>query len=665
MPQINILPKHLAELIAAGEVVERPASIVKEIMENAIDAGADKITLEIQRGGVTYIRITDNGCGIERSEVRKAFISHATSKIANENDLNSILTLGFRGEALASIAAVSRVEMMTRAKGEVMGTRYCIEGGEEILLDDAGCPEGTTLIVRDIFYNTPARMKFLKKDVTEANAVAGVVDRIALSHPEVSIRFIRDGKDALFTTGDGKLESAIYNVLGKEFASTLIPAEYELEGIKVSGFISKPFNARPNRTMQFFFLNSRFIKTRTGLVALEEAYKNQIMAGKFPACVLNIQANAQSVDVNVHPAKTEVRFANEKLIFNAVYYCAKSALTEGDSRVQANIQQKQKQFVQKQYMPQPVSGQQIKIYEQQLEKVSKDDFWQKTTADEFKASVPEKKKVNPVSTKHVLHDDSVFKVEKDEVDLIMKAPVVKPEPLVEIREEIVNVPSVIEETKVEIQLPEPNVVEETEVVRFEVVEEKEISEAEPYKVIGEAFKTYILVEQGEKLLLIDKHAAHERMLFEKYRASQDAIETQMLLVPVTVTLSKEEYSAVLDNLDVLSKTGYGIEDFGNGMVILNECPTAVADADLAGIVMELAGYLADNRKEIIPEKLDWIYHSTACRAAIKAGDKTSAFELNSFVEKLLNNPDIRYCPHGRPVLIELTKRDIEKNFGRI
>lgn len=665
MPQINILPKHLAELIAAGEVVERPASIVKEIMENAIDAGADKITLEIQRGGITYIRITDNGCGIERSEIRKAFVSHATSKIANENDLNSILTLGFRGEALASIAAVSRVEMMTRAKGEMIGTRYCIEGGEETLIDDAGCPEGTTLIVRDIFYNTPARMKFLKKDVTEANAVAGVVDRIALSHPEVSIRFIRDGKDALFTTGDGKLESAIYNVLGKEFASTLIPAEYELDGIKVSGFISKPFNARPNRTMQFFFLNSRFIKTRTGLVALEEAYKNQIMAGKFPACVLNIQANAQSVDVNVHPAKTEVRFANEKLIFNAVYYCAKSALTEGDSRVQANIQQKQKQFVQKQYMPQPVSGQQIKIYEQQLEKVSKDDFWQKTTADEFKASVPEKKPVNPVSTKHVLRDDSVFRVEKDEVDLIPKTTVIKPESTVAIKEETVEIPIVVEEVKAEIKLPEPTVVTESETVKLEVVEEKEIPEVEPYRVIGEAFKTYILVEQGEKLLLIDKHAAHERMLFEKYRASQDAIETQMLLVPVTVTLSKEEYSAVLDNLEVLSKAGYGIEDFGNGMVILNECPTAVADADLAGVVMELAGYLSDNRKEIIPEKLDWIYHSTACRAAIKAGDKTSAFELNSFVEKLLNNPDIRYCPHGRPVLIELTKRDIEKNFGRI
>lgn len=662
MPKINVLPKHIAELIAAGEVVERPASIVKEIMENAIDAGADKITLEIQRGGITYIRITDNGCGISREDVRKAFISHATSKIATEDDLNSILTLGFRGEALASIAAVSRVEMMTRATGDEMGTRYVIEGGEELLLDDAGCPEGTTLIVRDIFYNTPARMKFLKKDVTEANAVAGVVDRIALSHPEVSIRFIRDGKDALFTTGDGKLESAIHSVLGKDFARTLIPAEYELEGIRVSGFISRPFNARPNRSMQFFFLNNRFIKTRTGLVALEEAYKNQIMAGKFPACVLNIEANAQSVDVNVHPAKTEVRFANEKLIFNAVYYCAKSALDKGDSRVQANIQPKAQQFVQRQFMPQPVSGKQIKIYEQQLEKVSKDDFWQKTTADEYRQQPPKKE----APTQTVVRDESVFKVERDEPDLIPTQP--PKEVKVEIREEIINiVPEVkVEETKPEITLPEPNVVNDSQVVTFEITEEKEeIPEAEPYRVIGEAFKTYILVEQGQKLLLIDKHAAHERMLFEKFRAAQDSIETQMLLVPVTVTLSKEEYSAVLENLDLLAKAGYSIEDFGNGMVILNECPTAVADGDLSSVVMELAGYLADNRRELIPEKLDWIYHSTACRAAIKAGDKTSAYELNIFVEKLLNNPDIRYCPHGRPVLIELTKHDIEKNFGRI
>ncbi len=662
MPQINILPKHLAELIAAGEVVERPASIVKEIMENAIDAGADKITLEIQRGGITYIRITDNGCGIDRNNIRKAFISHATSKISTENDLNSILTLGFRGEALASIAAVARVEMMTRAVGEEIGTRYVIEGGEEVLIDDAGCPEGTTLIVRDIFYNTPARMKFLKKDVTEANAVAGVVDRIALSHPEVSIRFIRDGKDALFTTGDGKLESAVYNVLGKDFARTLIPANYELDGIKVSGFISKPFNSRPNRTMQFFFLNNRFIKTRTGLVALEEAYKNQIMAGKFPACVLNIEANAQSVDVNVHPAKTEVRFANEKLIFNAVYYCAKSALDEGDGRVQANISQKSQQFVQRQFMPQPVSGKQIKIYTEQLEMVSKDDFWQSAKAEELKPmSAVAESKVIP--TKHTLRDDSVFRVERDEVDLITQK--AQPKFKVEIIEEKIEVAqqseAAADDEKSENTALE-NLQAETETVPDE--NKEEIPEVEPYRVIGEAFKTYILVEQGEKLLLIDKHAAHERMLFEKFKAAQDGIETQMLLVPVTVTLSKEEYSAVLENLDLLSKAGYSVEDFGNGMVILNECPTAVAESDLQGVVMELAGYLSDNRKELVPEKMDWIYHSTACRAAIKAGDKTSAYELNIFVEKLLNNPDIRYCPHGRPVLIELTKYEIEKNFGR-
>ncbi|MBQ5591495.1 MAG: DNA mismatch repair endonuclease MutL [Clostridia bacterium] len=662
MPEINILPKHLAELIAAGEVVERPASIVKEIMENAIDAGADKITLEIQRGGITYIRITDNGCGISCQDVRKAFVSHATSKIATEDDLNSILTLGFRGEALASIAAVARVEMMTRAEGDDIGTRYVIEGGEELLIDDAGCPQGTTLIVRDIFYNTPARMKFLKKDVTEANAIAGIVDRIALSHPEVSIRFIRDGKDALFTTGDGKLESAIHSVLGKDFARTLIPADYELNGIRVSGFISKPFNARPNRSMQFFFLNSRFIKTRTGLVALEEAYKNQIMAGKFPACVLNIEANAQSVDVNVHPAKTEVRFADEKLVFNAVYYCAKSALEKGDSRVQANIQPKTQQFVQRQFMPQPVSGQQIKIYEQQLEKVSKDDFWQKTTADEYRQPPKQETLRKEIPQQMLVRDDSVFKVERDEPDLIPEQP--KPQITVEVREEVLTV--IPEEPKPEPTLPEPNVVPQEQVVTFAAVEEKEeIPEAEPYRVIGEAFKTYILVEQGQKLLLIDKHAAHERMLFEKFRAAQDSIETQMLLVPVTVTLSKDEYSAVLENVDLLAKAGYRIEDFGNGMVILNECPTAVAQGDLASVVMELAGYLADNRRELIPEKLDWIYHSTACRAAIKAGDKTSDYELNIFVERLLNNPDIRYCPHGRPVLIELTKHDIEKNFGRI
>lgn len=637
MPQINILPKHIAELIAAGEVVERPASIVKEIMENAIDAGADKITLEIKRGGITYIRITDNGCGIDRENIRKAFISHATSKISTADDLNAICTLGFRGEALASIAAVSRVEVMTRTEQESVGTRYCIEGGEETVIDDAGCPKGTTLVVRDLFYNTPARMKFLKKDVSEGNAVASVVDRIALSHPEVSVRFIRDSKDVLFTSGDGKLDSAIYKVLGRDFASTLIPCDYELEGVRVSGYISKPFNARPNRMMQYFFLNDRFIKTRTGMVALEEAYKNSVMVGKFPACVLKIQIAPGAVDVNVHPAKTEVRFANEKMIFNAVYYCAKSALQQGDTRVQASFSRK----VARQFMPPPTEGKQIKIYEQQLEQIKKEaqpnqDFWTNTTSAEFKK---EAEKPKPI----VFNDNSKFEIEKnDEPDLI---PCFKP---------TVQEPVPSSETKTEPVVTAPIV--EPEPVRPEV---------EPYRVIGEAFRTYILVEQGKKLLIIDKHAAHERMLFEKFKANRDGIETQMLLSPVTVTLSKEEYSAVLDNLDLLEKAGYYVEDFGGGMVIVNECPTAVADADIAEVIMELAGYLVTSQKELIPEKLDWIYHSTACRAAIKAGDRTSDYELDKFVEKLLNNPDIRYCPHGRPVLIEMSRYEIEKNFGRV
>ena len=644
MPQINILPKHIAELIAAGEVVERPASIVKEIMENAIDAGADKITLEIKRGGITYIRITDNGCGIDRENIRKAFISHATSKISTADDLNAICTLGFRGEALASIAAVSRVEVMTRTEQESVGTRYCIEGGEETVIDDAGCPKGTTLVVRDLFYNTPARMKFLKKDVSEGNAVASVVDRIALSHPEVSVRFIRDSKDVLFTSGDGKLDSAIYKVLGRDFASTLIPCDYELEGVRVSGYISKPFNARPNRMMQYFFLNDRFIKTRTGMVALEEAYKNSIMVGKFPACVLKIQIAPGAVDVNVHPAKTEVRFANEKMIFNAVYYCAKSALQQGDTRVQASFSQK----VARQFMPPPTEGKQIRIYEQQLEKIKeetkpKQDFWTNTTSAEFKKEVEKPKPI-------VFNDNSKFEIEKnDEPNLIpcFKPTAQEPVPASETKPEPVVTAPIAE--------PEP----------VQPIAEEIQPEPEPYRVIGEAFKTYILVEQGKKLLIIDKHAAHERMLFEKFKANRDGIETQMLLAPVTVTLSKEEYSAVLDNLDLLEKAGYHVEDFGGGMVIVSECPTAVADADLSEVIMELAGYLVTSQKELIPEKLDWIYHSTACRAAIKAGDRTSDYELNKFVEKLLSNPDIRYCPHGRPVLIEMSRYEIEKNFGRV
>lgn len=343
MGRINVLPRHIAELIAAGEVVERPSSVVKEIMENSIDAGSKNVTIEIKHGGITYIRITDDGCGMDAEDVRKAFISHATSKIATEEDLAGIGTLGFRGEALASIAAVAKVEVMTRPDGDIMGTRYSIEGGEEKELSEAGCPAGTTLIIRDIFYNTPARMKFLKKDVTEGNSVAGVVDRIALSHPEVSIRFIRDGKQQLLTPGNGKLGDTIYAIFGREFAMGLLPVDYNLSGVGVKGYISKPVASRANRAMQFFFINGRLVKSVTAMSAMENAYRDSIMVGKFPACVLHLSMPNECVDVNVHPAKTEVRFANEKQVYEAVYYAVKSCLSKDFSKPEVRLSQSSRQ----------------------------------------------------------------------------------------------------------------------------------------------------------------------------------------------------------------------------------------------------------------------------------------------------------------------------------
>lgn len=644
MPMINVLDKHTAELIAAGEVVERPASVVKELMENSIDADADSITVEIRRGGITYIRITDNGCGIDRENIRKAFLSHATSKISSADDLDSILTLGFRGEALASVASVARVEVMTRAEDEETGTRYCIEGSQETLLDDAGCPKGTTIIVRDIFYNTPARMKFLKKDVTEGNAVAGVVDRIALSHPEISVRFIRDGKETLVTSGDGKMKNTVFAVFGREFAQSLIPCSYELNGIKVDGYISKPVNSRANRTMQFFFLNGRLIKTKTAMAALEQAYKNSIMAGKFPACVINIHVPASAVDVNVHPAKTEVRFADEKKIFDAVYYCAKLALEQGDTRPQMSFDSKAQNIINSQKMPQPYEAEQMQIKTPPPFKKSGSFFGEVKAYGKVLESI--KSETAVLSSPKETAD--ISEIESDEDILLNSRAKEEKSSVAPAEAEAHSIPA---ETKAENQ-QEP---------------EKESGAIipDPFRVIGEAFKTYILVEQGDKVLIIDKHAAHERMIFDSLKKNVNDAESQILLTPVTVTLSKEEYNAVLENTDILSKAGYAVEDFGQGMVIVTECPTFLESADIADVISELAGYLADNKKDLIPEKLDWIYHSTACRAAIKSGDRTTPYEMEEFVESLLSKPDIRYCPHGRPVLMEISKKDIEKNFGRI
>ncbi len=646
MPKINVLPKHLAELIAAGEVVERPASVVKELLENSIDAGADNITVEIKNGGISYIRITDNGSGIERADIRNAFVSHATSKIATADDLNGIFTLGFRGEALASVSAVARVEVMTKTADDDCGTRYVIESGEEISLDDAGCPKGTTIIVRDLFYKTPARMKFLKKDVTEANAVAGVVDRIALSHPEISFRFIREGKQTLITGGNGDLYSCIREIFGKEFSSGLIPAEYSTNGVKVSGYISKPVASRPNRNMQFFFINNRLIKTGTGSAALSEGYKNSIMVGKFPSCVLNIEIDPSLVDVNVHPAKTEVRFSDEKQIFSAVYYACKNALSAGDTP-------KQVKEIAKDYYKEPEKpAEQLKITPEAP--APKADFWQ---------HIPKKQESTPAVpvTMPVIKEQPVVKINippvkqaeiQREISSVadFHSPDTKPQKEEKIEDILLNSPSVQKN-------PEP-------AVQVKEVTNSDFNE-EDFRLIGEAFMTYIMCEYKSKLVIIDKHAAHERIIYEKLKNENGERTPQLLLLPVTVTLSKEEYSAVLENLQLINDAGFDAEDFGSGCIIVRECPMELSADDVEDVLCEIAGRFVEKKQDVMFEKLDWIFHSVACRSAIKAGNFTSRLEMERFAKQLLSMPDIRYCPHGRPVLIEMTQRELEKNFGRI
>lgn len=634
MPQINILPKEVYQLIAAGEVVERPSSVVKEMIENSVDAGAKNITVEIKNGGSTYIRITDDGCGIARSEVKKVFISHATSKIKVSDDLDKIGTLGFRGEAMASISAVAKVQLLTRTPDEEIGTRYEIAGGQELDFSDAGCPVGTTIVVADIFFNTPARMKFLKKDVTEANAVAGVVERIAVSHPEISFRFIRDGKQTLITSGNGDLKSTIYSVFGKEFANSLIPVDYEINNMRVSGFVTKPSMSRKSRGMQFFFINSRLVKSQTAMAALEQAYRNSIMVGKFPGCVLNIECNSSFVDVNVHPAKIEVRFANEKPVFELVYYGVKNAIETLDTPKEAHFS-----------VPRPtqttVNGK-IDFFKPKEETPTQIQFKQESNPDDFwRVAAPDVlREKSPKTEEEQNYVEESTTTAKLDLNKFTK-------PSVSNEQQASREPEIQEQPK---PLPKQEKAESVEVPDF--------------RLVGEIFKTYIIIEMDGTCYMIDKHAAHERMNFEALKASTQ-IASQVLLSPVAVRLSREEYNAVLSNLDLYSKCGFAIEDFGNSTVLVRECPSILDGEDVSGLVEETAAKLLDGKTDITPEQMDWIFHSTSCRAAVKAGDKTSPYEMELFVKKLLSNPNIRYCPHGRPVMIKLSKYDIEKQFGRI
>jgi DNA mismatch repair protein MutL len=652
MAKINVLDKHTAELIAAGEVVERPSSVIKEMVENAIDAGATSVTVEIQNGGITYIRITDNGSGIARDDVPKAFLRHATSKIQRQEDLDAIATLGFRGEALASIAAVTKLELLTKTKEETFGTHYIIEGGEEVSIDDAGCPNGSTFIIRDLFYNTPARMKFLKKNVAEGNAVADVLDRMALSHPEVAFKLIRDGKQVLLTSGDGKLFSAIHGVFGNEFASTLLPVSYQMGNITLNGYTCKPVYARKNRSMQLFFINGRFVKTGTGAAALQEAYKNSIMVGKFPSGVFHLQFPFDQIDVNVHPAKIEVRFSDERAIFNVIYYGVKSALEKGDTRPQMKLESKDPVP-----MPLPASTTLKKASASFVKPVPHDNKGITTpTQTKFRMFSPEK----PVSFSNavVLEDSGKENIPLsfDKQPIEATKPLKEPESLTDKKPSFV--PSV-SGTSLDIAVePTESVVTSPDI---SITEKEEIH----LRFVGEVFKTYILVEVDDRILVIDKHAAHERILFDKLKASASNNKaTQMLLTPVTLTLRKQEYSLLIDNADLLEKAGILLESFGDTVVRVLGVPMNLEQEDIPSLLDEIVAKLSQGIASVEADRLDWLFHSIACKSAVKGGKNTSEAELKALAHRIVVDDSVRYCPHGRPVAMWLTKGQLEKQFGR-
>ena len=640
MADIKVLPKHLAELIAAGEVVERPASVIKELTENAIDAGATKITVEIQRGGITYMRVTDNGIGIRHDQVPTAFLRHATSKIKSENDLYSIGTLGFRGEALASISSVAKVELLTKTAEGIAGTRYVIEGGEEKEYDEAGCPEGTTIIVRDIFYNIPARMKFLKKDVSEAMAVAAVMDNIALCNPNIAIKFIKDSKTVLSTNGDGKLISVIYEVLGREFANSLIPVDATTHGVRITGMTCKPVYCRSARSGQYFFLNGRMIRSGAAAKALDTAYKNSVMVGKFPACVLFIDIPLDRVDVNVHPSKTEVRFTDEKAVFEAIYYAVKDALIKQDVRPELTF--KAATTVAPKAAP----------------------TFARISAEEYKKM--SQKDATPVETiyKETLYRPSVLKsndtaVFKSPIKITKPTPQSDPKPddtvviVSSNNDKEVRYSDLIKDTTV------PAVSQETAFYsNMTFADDVELE----LKYIGEAYKTYIIVEFKGSIYFIDKHAAHERILFEKFKKER-TVQPQLLLSPISVTLSRAEHRAVLENLDLLKEAGFDIEEFGTSSVLVRSVPTELANEDVMFTVCEIADNLLKSGK-VENERLENLYHTVACRAAIKGGNNQSAAELEQLAKRILCDKDIMYCPHGRPVAFELKRSELERQFGR-
>ena len=613
MPKIIQLSPHVADLIAAGEVVERPASVVKELVENAVDAGSRRITVEIQNGGMTLLRITDDGCGMEPEDAETAFLRHATSKIRDAADLESIHTLGFRGEALAATAAVSRVELLTKTPGSATGISLQLEGGKLLSKKEAGCPDGTTIVVRDLFFNTPARMKFMKRDSVEASAVLGVLQRQALANPGIAFRLLRDGQEELSTAGDGDLHSTIYQIYGRQFAGELTPVSGKWNEYRLEGFATKPTNTRGNRNYQQFFVNGRYVKSRLLSAALEEAYRNQIMVGRFPGCVLMLTVPVEAVDVNVHPAKTEVKFLAEQEVFDCVRYGVQSALGRTPAKPELHLPEKKEAPAATENRPAP-----------------KQDFFRTMTPADFKAFSAQLQKTPPVKpapnvVKAVLAPESPV---MEQVQLPMPAPKPTPAPA----------PAPVPAPK-----PEPEAA---------------------YRMAGELFDTYIIVEQGDEVYFVDKHAAHERILFEKYRAQSHPIMAQTLLTPVTASLTPEEAAAVLENAATLERYGFGLEDFGDGTVLLRQMPADLDPEQGEAVLSALAEDLLEGKRLKPEEAADRMLHTVACKAAIKAGWHTTEQEKAALIREVFSREDLKYCPHGRPICVKLTKTELEKRFGR-
>ena len=742
MAKITVLDKQLAELIAAGEVIERPASVVKELVENSIDAGATSVTVEIQSGGVRLIRITDNGCGIDREDIPTAFLRHATSKVHDRGDLYCISTLGFRGEALASVAAVGRVELLSRTAGEEAGSRYRICGGEEQGLEDAGCPVGTTIVVRDLFYNIPARMKFLKKDRTEGNAVAALMDRLALSHPEISFRLIRDGEIKLQTPGDGNLLSAIYTVCGAPFGAGLIPVEHTQRSMSVSGYISKPECARATRTMQYFFINRRSVKNLTMMAALEEAYKNSIMTGKVPACVLNLTMPWNMVDVNVHPGKLEVKLSEDQSVFDLVYNACRGAIlsmggvtmahdTAGrGAREKMNLYQatekpdigQQQRIVAETYRalhkktgegvfstlssgkaePLVSAPRSAHAFSEQATEERGSAVGKRTRDDPAQASLlrdtgatslypyslqTEKRQAETmpaartqaalymgICTDYPPNDaagaeklSGLLRREREEIGRSQPAdaPYPCPEaPAAGTQAQETDISGRPAASQSRFSRPADAILEtflEGE------TQEEERAGSEPPKLIGELFGTYLLAHTDTELLLIDKHAAHERILFNQLKKNheQGTVPSQLLLVSRKVTLPKDHYDALLENLDKLQDSGFEIEDFGDGAVLVREIPAVLQADALDTVVQELAESFFRGKTRPALDFFDELYHSIACKAAIKGNTFTDKKEQEKLLQLLAEDPTVRNCPHGRPVMLALTRRELEKMFGRL